>query len=179
LAAACNGETSEPSTLPDLTPTVADTSPTPAPTPTVDPPVEPPNAHDYSEEGVEAFTRYAIDVINYAYQTNDVTYLEQIMTSDCQTCANTVERLTTIGAAGGRVEGGHIEASAISIAGPAQGVQTSAGVDLVITASKTIDGSGQVRNVEADRQRYYIFNFAREDQAWKLDEILRPEGSPA
>jgi Family of unknown function (DUF6318) len=179
FTAACNGEPNEPSTLPDVTPTATAPSPTPNPTPTVEPPVEPPNAHDYSEEGVEAFTRYAIDVINYAYQTNDVTYLEQIMTPDCQTCSNTIERLSTIGAAGGRVEGGQMIASEISVVGPAEGIQTSAGVDLVVTGSKTIDSAGEVRNSESDRQRYYIFNLTWEEQAWKLDEILRPEDSPA
>lgn len=172
LAAACNGETSEPSTLPDLTPTVADTSPTPAPTPTVDPPVEPPNAHDYSEEGVEAFTRYAIDVINYAYQTNDVTYLEQIMTSDCVFCASTVHQVVTIEAASGQIEGGQLLPQSVSVVGPADGVQTSAGVNLTVTASTTTDGDGEVRNTEPDRDMYFIFNLERENGTWLLAEVL-------
>jgi hypothetical protein len=177
LVAACAGDGDETGTLPDVTPVseVAPATTTPTPTPTVEPPVEPSNAHEYTAEGVEAFTRYAIDVINYAYQTNDVSYLEQIMTPDCQTCANTVARLTAISAAGGRVEGGQVTPSAISIVGPAEGVQTSAGVDLTVTASRTIDGEGQVRNSEDDRDRYYIFNLGREGEAWKLEEILRTD----
>lgn len=177
LVTACAGDDDEPATLPDVTPVgeVAPATTTPTPTPTVEPPVEPSNAHEYTAEGVEAFIRYAIDVINYAYQTNDVTYLEQIMTPECQTCANTVARLTAISAAGGRVEGGQLTPTAISIVGPAEGVQTSAGVDLTVTASRTVDGEGRVRNSEDDRDRYYIFNLAREGEAWKLEEILRTD----
>jgi hypothetical protein len=172
LVAACAGDGDEPATLPDVTP-VGEAAPatTPTPTPTVEPPVEPFNAHEYTAEGVEAFTRYAIDVINYAYQTNDVSYLEQIMTPDCQTCANTVARLTAISAAGGRVEGGQMNPEFISVVGPASGVQTAAGVDLVVTASRTIDGDGQETDTQPDRSVQFIFNLAWEGRSWKLDEI--------
>ncbi|HEU4541408.1 MAG TPA: DUF6318 family protein, partial [Jiangellaceae bacterium] len=73
--AGCTADAGEPSTLPDIT--TPPTSPiTPTESPAAEPPVESDNAHEYSAEGVEAFTLYAIDVINYAYQTNDVTYLQ-------------------------------------------------------------------------------------------------------
>ncbi|HEX6328673.1 MAG TPA: DUF6318 family protein, partial [Jiangellaceae bacterium] len=75
--AGCTDAVGEPSTLPDLTAPPSGT-PTATASPTAEPPVEPDNAHEYSAEGIEAFTLYAIEVINYAYQTNDVTYLEQI-----------------------------------------------------------------------------------------------------
>ena len=105
--AGCTDAAGEPSTLPDLTAPPSGT-PTPTAPRTAEPPVEPDNAHEYSAEGVEAFTLYAIEVINYAYQTNDVTYLERIMTPDCQFCENAIYRLTTISNAGGRVEGGKL-----------------------------------------------------------------------
>lgn len=173
---ACNGDADEPATLPDITatPETDSPTPTPTPTPTVEPPVEPPNAHEYSAEGVEAFTLYAIDVINYAYQTNDVSYLEQIMTANCEFCAATVNQLTTIGDAGGRIEGGQMRASTVSVVGPSEGVQTSAGIELTITASQTTDGEGRVRNTEADRDRYFIFNLAWEEH-WHLAEVLSSE----
>lgn len=171
LAAACNGETSEPSTLPDLTPTVADTSPTPAPTPTVDPPVEPPNAHDYSEEGVEAFTRYAIDVINYAYQTNDVTYLEQIMTSDCQTCANTVRNLESMAADGSRVDGGEVTIHEVVPQAPAENVSPGAVVDATIHPSTTYDGAGQITDSADEEPLQLVFLLAREGSRWKIQSI--------
>lgn len=179
VLASCGGD-GEPVTLPDVGPSASTESPStaspsataPTPTATVEPPVEPPNAHEYSAEGVEAFTRYAIDVINYAYKTNDVTPLEQIMTSDCETCANVVEQLTTIGDSGGRIDGGQMIPGAFSVSGPADDVQTSAGVDLVVTPSTTIDADGEVTDTQAERDVYFIFNLAREETLWKLDEVL-------
>lgn len=177
IAAACTADADEPSTLPDTAATADVHSPTPipTPTPTVEPPVEPPNAHEYSAEGVEAFTRYAIDVINHAYRTNDVTPLKQIMTPECEFCVASVSRLTTIAEAGGRIEGGQLLPEAISVVGPAEGVQTSAGVELVVTASRTTDGEGQVKNTELDRDRYFIFNLTRKGDTWRLAEVLSSE----
>ena len=174
--AGCTGAAGEPSTLPKLTAPPSGT-PTPTASPTAEPPVEPDNAHQYSAEGVEAFTLYAIEVINYAYQTNDVTYLEQIMTPDCQTCVNTVTRLRTIREAGGRIDGGQMTPGMVSISGPRNGVQTSAGVELRVSASRTIDGDGQVTNTETDRDVYFVFNLAWEDNTWKLDEVLQSSDS--
>lgn len=140
--------------------------------------MEPPNAHEYSAEGVEAFTRYAIDVINYAYETNDVTPLEQIMTPACQFCTNTVHRLTTIGKAGGRIEGGQLIADfdSASVTGPADGVQTSAGIDLVVTSSTTFGTDDEITDEQAEEQLFAIFNLAREGDVWKLEEVFRADG---
>src|SRR5690606_37723313 len=102
--------------------------------------------------------------------------LEQIMTSECEFCAKTVEQLTTINEAGGRIEGGQlVPADSMSITGPSEGTQTSAGVELVITASRTVNGAGKITNTEEDRERYYIFNIAREAERWSLAEVLRAD----
>ena len=176
--AGCTDAAGEPRTLPDLTAPPSGT-PTPTAPPTAEPPVEPDNAHEYSAEGVEAFTLYAIEVINYAYQTNDVTYLEQIRSDDCQFCKNAIHRLTTISNAGGRVEGGKLvpDPERLSVSGPTDGVQTSAGVELIVTASEIVDSQGNVTHTEPDRERYYIFNLAREGDSWKLEEVSRADGS--
>ncbi|HEX6335639.1 MAG TPA: DUF6318 family protein [Jiangellaceae bacterium] len=181
----CTDAAGEPSTLPDVTappsatPAVSETQTPSESTTTAEPPVEPDNAHAHSAEGVEAFTLYAIEVINYAYQTNDVTYLEQISSDDCQFCDNAIHRLTTISNAGGHVEGGVLvpDLRRLSISGPTDGVQTSAGVELMVTASKIIDGQGNLTHTEPDRERYYIFNLAREGDLWKLKEVSRADGS--
>ena len=174
--AGCTDAAGEPSTLPDLTAPPSGT-PTPTAPPTAEPPVEPDNAHEYSAEGVEAFTLYAIEVINYAYQTNDVTYLEQIKSDDCQFCSNTIGRLVTVGDAGGRIEGGQLipELDEISISGPTEGVQTSAGIEMSITPSTTLDAAETVRDRQPSDDFYAIFNLTREEDAWKLEEIFRTD----
>jgi hypothetical protein len=174
--AGCTDAAGEPSTLPDVTAPPSGT-PTPTASPTAEPPVEPDNAHEYSAEGVEAFTLYAIEVINYAYQTNDVTYLEQIMTPDCQFCSSTIDRLITVGDAGGRIEGGQLipKLDGISISGPTEGVQTSAGIEMSITPSTTFDAAENVRDRQPDDNFYAIFNLTREEDAWELEEIFRTD----
>jgi hypothetical protein len=173
LVAACAGEDDEPGTLPDVTPVseVAPATTTPTATPTVEPPVEPSNIHEYSAEGVEAFTRYAIDVINYAYQTNDVTYLKQIMTPECQTCANVVAAVEGYVDEGARVEGGLMIVEHMSAEGPTEGVRPGAVADVTVTASRTFDGSGQLVGTEVDRFGQFVFFLAREESLWKLDGL--------
>lgn len=185
VLAGCSGD-DEPVTLPDASPTAPAESPstesptaTPAPTPTVEPPAEPPNAHEYSEEGVEAFTRYAIDVINYAYQTNDVTPLEQIMTADCETCANTVENITDLSAQGSYVDGGQMVVEHVSPQQPTEGVRPGAVVDVVITASKTISRQGTTIESRSEERLQLVFFFSREGNLWKVDGIASGINEPS
>jgi hypothetical protein len=170
--AGCTDAAGEPSTLPDVTAPPSGT-PTPTASPTAEPPEEPDNAHEYSAEGVEAFTLYAVEVINYAYQTNDVTYLEQIMTPNCQTCANVVNTLKALADDGGRIEGGQMIPELISVTGPADGVQTSAGIDLVLTASRSYDSNGALTDSAQDRKLQYILDYHREDDRWMLEGVRR------
>ncbi|HEX6235380.1 MAG TPA: DUF6318 family protein [Jiangellaceae bacterium] len=173
VVAACSGDAGEPSALPDIAGASSTSTHTPTESPAVESPVEPDNAHEYSAEGVEAFTLYAIEVINYAYQTNDVSYLKQIMSPDCQTCANVVNTLENLARDGGRIEGGQLIPELISVTGPTQGVRTSAGIDLVLTASRSYNSNGDVTNSAEDREVQYIFDYQREDDRWMLDGVRR------
>lgn len=177
VVAACSGDAGEPSALPDIASASSTSTHTPTESPAVEPPVEPDNAHEYSAEGVEAFTLYAIEVINYAYRTNDVSYLKQIMSPDCQFCERTIDRLVTIGDAGGRIEGGRLVPAldVISITGPTEGVQTSAGIEMSITPSTTFDGHGEVRDRQPNDDFYAIVNLSWQEDQWRLDEIFRTD----
>jgi hypothetical protein len=173
VVAACSSDAGEPSALPDIAGAPSASTHTPTESPTIEPPVEPDNAHEFSAEGVEAFTLYAIEVINYAYRTNDVSYLKQIMSPDCQTCANVVNTLENLARDGGRIEGGQMVPELISVTGPTQGVRTSAGIDLVLTASRIYDSNGDVTNSAEDRKLQYIFDYQWEDDRWMLDGVRR------
>jgi hypothetical protein len=188
FAAGCTGGGDEPpQSQPSITSSPSDEpSPTPSdepettetPTATADAPPEPREGmHEYSQAGVDAFTRYVIDVINYSYRTNDVDLLESISTPDCEFCTNSIDQLTFIESEGGRIEGGQFEPDGrFDIIGPAKGFETSAGVELVLTASRTVDGDGEVRNTEVDRDIYLIFDLDREGDEWKLAEVRRSSG---
>lgn len=189
LVAGCTGgDDDRPGALPSVTPSAAaepDPTPSdelaPAATPaTADEPTPEPRdgMHEYSPAGVDAFTRYVIDVINYSYRTNDVELLKSISTNDCQFCANTMERLTFIEEEGGRIEGGQLQPTqeSFDIIGPAEGFQTSAGVYLVIAKARTIDDEGVVRDSANEVDRYIIFDFARESEQWSLAEARHGRG---
>lgn len=90
------------------TPTATGT-PTPSPTPSavykpadaagpaqnVPVPVMPELAKTETKEGLEAFTRYWFDLLNYAYQTGDVAGLESVTNPSCDYCSKLTTSLTT------------------------------------------------------------------------------------
>lgn len=90
------------------TPTATGT-PTPSPTPSavykpadaagpaqnVPVPVMPELAKTETKEGLEAFTRYWFDLLNYAYQTGDVAGLESVTNPSCDYCSKLTASLTT------------------------------------------------------------------------------------
>jgi hypothetical protein len=168
----CNGDADAPATLPDVTtspsPTAVVTD-APGPATDVDPPVEPDDAHEYSAEGVEAFTRYAIDVINYAYQTNDVSLLQEIMTDNCQTCANVVRAIQGYVEEGGWVEGGQMIVDFIIAQEPRDDTDPTALADLTVTASRTYDGASAVVDTQDERYGQFVFFISRKGSTWMLD----------
>ncbi|MFC8524735.1 DUF6318 family protein [Pseudarthrobacter sp. NPDC057230] len=90
------------------TPT-ASTTPTPTPTPSavykpadasgpaqnVPVPVLPEVAKTETREGLEAFTRYWFELLNFAYQTGDISSVQAVTSPNCEFCSNITSSLTT------------------------------------------------------------------------------------
>lgn len=90
------------------TPTATGT-PTPTPTPSavykpadatgpaqnVPVPVMPEVAKTETKEGLEAFTRYWFDLLNFAYQTGDIAPVQAVTSPSCEFCSNITDSLTT------------------------------------------------------------------------------------
>jgi hypothetical protein len=84
-------------------------SPTPTPSPTaaykpadasgpaqnVPVPVMPEVAKTETKEGLEAFTKYWFEQLNYAYQTGDVAGVTALTSPNCEFCSNITNSLTT------------------------------------------------------------------------------------
>jgi Family of unknown function (DUF6318) len=84
-------------------------TPTPTPTPSavykpadasgpaqnVPVPVLPEVAKTETKEGLEAFTRYWFEQLNYAYQTGDIAALEAVTSPNCAYCSKLTASLTT------------------------------------------------------------------------------------
>jgi len=58
-------------------------------------PVLPEVAKTETKEGLEAFTRYWFELLNYAYQTGDVAPVQAVTSPSCQFCSNITNSLTT------------------------------------------------------------------------------------
>ena len=91
-------ESASPSTTPTPTPTPsavykpADAS---GPAQNVPVPVLPEVAKTETKEGLEAFTRYWFEQLNYAYQTGDIAGLEAVTSPNCAYCSKLTASLTT------------------------------------------------------------------------------------
>src|SRR6478735_4192016 len=58
-------------------------------------PVLPEVAKTETKEGLEAFTRYWFELLNYAYQTGDVAGLQAVTSPNCEYCAKLATSLST------------------------------------------------------------------------------------
>jgi Family of unknown function (DUF6318) len=101
--------TSSPSATPTPTPSAvykpADAS---GPAQNVPVPVLPEVAKTETKEGLEAFTRYWFEQLNYAYETGDVAGLEAVTSPSCDYCSKLTNSLTTNYQGGRWLSGGKI-----------------------------------------------------------------------
>lgn len=108
-----DGATSTPSATPTPTPSAvykpADAS---GPAQNVPVPVLPEVAKTETKEGLEAFTRYWFELLNYAYQTGDVAGLRAVTSPDCEYCSRLVTSLSTNYQGGRWLAGGKISTPA-------------------------------------------------------------------
>lgn len=95
------------------TPSVAPT-PTPSPASAAGPavnlpvPEKPALADENSVEGLEAFTEWWFELLNYAYATNDLEPLWAVTDEGCTTCQNIEKSIAGVYESGGWVVGGDI-----------------------------------------------------------------------
>ncbi|WP_309123687.1 DUF6318 family protein [Arthrobacter sp.] len=71
-------------------------------------PEKPALADENSLEGLEAFTEWWFELLNYAYATNDLEPLKAVTDEGCKTCANIEDSIAQVYADGGWVVGGEV-----------------------------------------------------------------------
>lgn len=107
-SASASASTSEsPSATPTPTPTP---SPASAAGPAVNIPVpeKPALADENSVEGLEAFTEWWFELLNYAYATNDLEPLKAVTDEGCTSCGNIEESIASVYKDGGWLRGGDV-----------------------------------------------------------------------
>lgn len=94
----------EPAPLPTESASASTPTESSSPTPSVTPPTMPAAAKGTSEKSAKAFVRYFFVALNHATATGDTDSLETASGSDCESCANFVNRISDIYGAGGHIE---------------------------------------------------------------------------
>ncbi|MDQ0679876.1 hypothetical protein QFZ30_003258 [Arthrobacter pascens] len=111
---------------PDTTSPSATESATPSPTPTPTPATEtsralnliapklPEDASSNTKDGLQSFSRYYVELLEYAYSTGEVSKLEGISSPTCSTCSGPIGDIENAYSDGGWVVGGDLEATAVT-----------------------------------------------------------------
>jgi hypothetical protein len=104
-----------PSASPSAVTTTAPPTPEPSPASSAGPatnipvPVKPALADENSEEGLEAFTEYWLELFSYGYETNEWETFEALTDSGCKTCQNLSQEIKSHYETGGWIAGGGID----------------------------------------------------------------------
>ncbi len=104
LLAGCSEKVEASDTLPSTS-----ASPTPKALPTLGPPdlPMPAEAREQTAEGADAFTRYYVEIYNYALRTLDTTYMRDL-SRGCDTCDQLADQVDRVAAASQQYEGGQV-----------------------------------------------------------------------
>lgn len=78
-------------------------------------PVKPALADENSKEGLEAFTKYWYSALGYAYETGDLSYVEDITGENCQLCHSAREVVGSWYGDGGWISGGIFSVPTVEI----------------------------------------------------------------
>ncbi|MCX6497647.1 MAG: DUF6318 family protein [Arthrobacter sp.] len=128
-ATACTGGQAPPNTSPSAEPSgaSASASSTPTPTPTasykpadatgraqnVPVPVLPEAAKAETKEGLEAFARYWYQLLNYSYETGDLSRISSISSGTCALCGKVFPGIKTWNAEGRWIVGANVTVLAV------------------------------------------------------------------
>lgn len=153
----------------------AEPTPTPSPAsaegPAVNIPVpeKPALADENSVEGLEAFTEWWFELLNYAYATNDLEPLWAVTDEGCTTCQNIEESIAQVYADGGWMSGGEVSVDSFDSNFLAiEGGSIDAFVSNTQAATVVYDSTGAVTS-EFSEQVYEVaslFRAAYIDGAW-------------
>ncbi|MET3809345.1 DUF6318 family protein [Arthrobacter sp. UYEF3] len=154
-ATACTGGQASPSAEPPAGSPATSASATPTPTPTPTPtasykpadatgraqnvpvPVLPEAAKAQTKEGLEAFARYWYQLLNYAYETGDLSRISSISSGTCALCGKVFPGIKTWNAEGKWIVGGTVTVLAVQ----STFVRTAAGNFQVAVQSQQRSGS--------------------------------------
>jgi hypothetical protein len=174
LGASCDGGDPSPTTLPSSAPpsvvtTTAAPPSTPTPTPTPTPPTLPAAARADSPAGAEAFARFWLTTLDYAYKTGDTKPFRALGSCDgCKTLADSIDKLFR---GGGNVSGGNLVVIETRL--DRHVPRKAAAVELFYSRTRRVvdDGKGGHFVDPAAKRLGFFLVLARKTQGWLVTEF--------
>ncbi len=180
LTSCAGDDEPDPTTAP---PATESTSPSePEATGTERPEVEKPTPPDAMSRddvaGAEAAAQYFLALHQYVYASGDLVEWKELSADDCQFCANVAEEVENLHATGGYAEGGEVTIDEVEGSPPVEGndffrvdvvasegpstrvhgtgdpTEMSGGTNLLIFATRWVDGGWQIREVQVEEPSF-------------------------
>ncbi|MHA7285022.1 DUF6318 family protein [Arthrobacter sp. MDT3-44] len=176
--------TSAPTTAEASPSATASPSPEPSPASSAGPaanipvPVKPALADENSKEGMEAFTKYWLELFSYGYETNDWAPFEAVTDPGCRTCNQTRQVVQDYYAGGGWMSGGEFQLIdfgtdfRINTSGSIQGFVNYQQTDIMY-----YQNDGNNSESEAPGASVNVTFSLYEGDSWVMLDFGRPEGT--
>lgn len=171
LLSACTGDEPEPtgstsSSSPTSEPPSETATAEPIPTSTV--PEMPQAATVGDAAGAEAFVRHWIELLNYAYATNDLGPVTAISDAQCDACSSIFSVIRRRASVDQRLEGGLIEVVSVRSPPPDDTGLVGVSVRFVQGDGTEIGSDGSSEAVEGSEPDNYGFALIFEEGAWTM-----------
>lgn len=146
---------------------------TPAGTPSPTPPPQPAASRDDTPAGAEAFARYWLTALDYAYKSGDTKPFRAL--GACPSCESLASGIEKYYSTGGRFEGGTFAADDVKTTRHVGG--SAALVDLVYSrsAGQAIPSAGPARVVAAESGTEFLITLERASQRWRVSSVKTVE----
>lgn len=141
-------------------------SPTLTTTPTPPPPTLPAAARADSRAGAEAFARYWLVALDYAYQTGNTTPF--LALGECKGCRSLSDAIGQVYNEGGRFEGGRLTVGSAVISTFRAGHSSAVVLRYARTPRKTIRGDGQTFDSPGAANLGFLMSLERAGNDWTV-----------
>jgi hypothetical protein len=153
-------------TLPPTTPTTpppTTTEPTRTTTPTPPEPTPPALATQDSAPGAEAFARYWLTALDYAYQTGNTKPFRSL--GDCRGCKALADGIDRTYSSGGRIEGGRIAVQRSEVTKYVGDM--AALIELIYSSGpRRITDHGDIQTSPPEKNVRLLITLRRDDRTW-------------
>jgi hypothetical protein len=168
LAGACT-DNADPKPLPSPSPSPSPSAPSSSTGPVA--PTLPAEAKGKSAESAEAFSRYYVDVINYAMHTGDTSIIRSNATNACSVCEVIAKAIDQAYEGGGHLEGRGWVVKKVAPAVSTNGKSANVAVQVVITSQKSFDSPSASPSVTRETTGLIDLSLIEQHGSWTVSRL--------